>query len=158
MAEFFADYGLFLLKAVTIAGVLVFIIAAGAAASRRAGSHEGLEAESLNKKYRSRAAALKKVVLAKHDWKAQAKVNKARDKAAAKSRTRRPRTFVIDFKGDLKASAVQSLREEVSAILEVADGSDEVVVRLENYGGVVHEHGLGASQLARIRERTFRSR
>ncbi|MEX2125425.1 MAG: protease SohB [Woeseia sp.] len=152
MTEFFADYGLFLLKTVTIAGALVFVIAAAAAASRKVGSHDGLDVESLNKKYRSRAAALEKVVLAKHDWKAQAKANKARDKAAAKSRTRRPRTFVIDFKGDLKASAVQSLREEVSAILEVADEEDQVVVRLENYGGVVHEHGLGASQLARIRE------
>ena len=53
----------------------------------------------------------------------------------------------------MKASAVPSLREEVSAILEVAEEGDEVLVRLENYGGVVHEHGLAASQLVRIRER-----
>jgi serine protease SohB len=59
---------------------------------------------------------------------------------------------VIDFKGDLKASAVPSLREEVSAILDVATDSDDVIVRLENHGGVVHEHGLAASQLARIRD------
>lgn len=65
----------------------------------------------------------------------------------------RPRSFVIDFKGDLKASAVPSLREEVSAVLDVAGEHDEVIVRLENYGGVVHEHGLAASQLARIRDR-----
>jgi serine protease SohB len=155
MTEFFADYGLFLLKAITIVGALIFIIAAGAAASRKAGGREGLEVESLNKKYRSRAAALKKVVLDKRDWKAQAKADKARDKAAAKSGKRRPRTFVIDFKGDLKASAVQSLREEVSAVLEVAGEDDQVIIRLENHGGVVHEHGLGASQLARIRERNI---
>jgi len=48
---------------------------------------------------------------------------------------------------------VPSLREEVSAILEVATADDEVIVRLENHGGVVHEHGLAASQLARIRDR-----
>jgi serine protease SohB len=60
---------------------------------------------------------------------------------------------VIDFHGDLKASAVPSLREEVSAILDVATEQDEVMVRLENHGGVVHEHGLAASQLARIRDR-----
>jgi serine protease SohB len=58
---------------------------------------------------------------------------------------------VIDFKGDLKASAVPSLREEVSAILDVATADDEVIVRLENHGGVVHEHGLAASQLVRLR-------
>ncbi|MGB5354158.1 MAG: protease SohB, partial [Woeseia sp.] len=63
------------------------------------------------------------------------------------------RTFVIDFKGDLKASAVASLRKEVSAILAVANKDDEVIVKLENYGGVVHEHGLAASQLVRLRDR-----
>jgi serine protease SohB len=155
MTEFFSDYGLFLLKTATVAGALVFVIAAAAAASRRASSHEGLEIESLNKKFRSRAQTLQKAVLAKGRWKALAKADKARDKAASKSRSGRPRTFVIDFKGDLKASAVQSLREEVSAILEVAGEDDQVVVRLENYGGVVHEHGLGASQLARIRDRNI---
>jgi serine protease SohB len=45
------------------------------------------------------------------------------------------------------------LREEVTAILDVATADDEVIVRLENHGGVVHEHGLAASQLARIRDR-----
>ena len=152
MTEFFADYGLFLLKAITVAAALVFVIAAAAAASRKAASQEGLEVESLNKKYRSRAHVLQKAVLGKRHWKALAKADKARDKSAAKSRNGRPRAFVIDFKGDLKASAVQSLREEVSAILAVAGEEDQVVVRLENYGGVVHEHGLGASQLARIRD------
>ena len=78
---------------------------------------------------------------------------KQRDKAEAKSDEARPRGFVIDFKGDLKASAVPSLREEVSAILEVATADDQVVVRLDNHGGVVHEHGLAASQLVRIREK-----
>jgi serine protease SohB len=155
MTEFFADYGLFLLKVITVAGALVFVIAAAAAASRKAGSQERLEVESLNKKFRSRAQALQKAVLGKKRWKTLAKADKVRDKVAAKSRTGRPRTFVIDFKGDLKATAVQSLREEVSAILEVAGDDDQVVVRLENYGGVVHEHGLGASQLARIRDRNI---
>ena len=89
----------------------------------------------------------------KADWKAEAKAEKERDKAEAKSEEKRPRAFVIDFKGDLKASALPSLREEVSAVLEVATPDDRVIVRLENYGGVVHEHGLAASQLARIRDR-----
>ncbi|MEX2495715.1 MAG: protease SohB [Woeseia sp.] len=155
MTEFLAEYGLFLLKAVTIVGAVILIIGAGAAASRKASGRESLDVESINKKYRSRAAVVKKAVLGKRDWKAQAKADKAREKAKAKADEKRPRSFVIDFRGDLKASAVQSLREEVSAILEVADESDQVILRLENYGGVVHEHGLGASQLARIRDRNI---
>jgi serine protease SohB len=153
MTEFFADYGLFLLKTVTIVAAIVVIIGAAAAAGKKASHQEGLEIEDLNKKYKALANALKQAVMKKADWKKEAKAAKEHDKAEAKSDKSLPTAFVIDFKGDLKASAVPSLREEVSAILEVAGEDDQVVVRLENHGGVVHEHGLAASQLARIRER-----
>lgn len=59
--------------------------------------------------------------------------------------------FVLDFDGDIRASAVTSLRQEISAILTLARSEDEVVVRLESGGGVVHGYGLAASQLQRIR-------
>jgi serine protease SohB len=88
----------------------------------------------------------------KGERKKQAKQDKKQQKAEGKAPSR-PRSFVIDFKGDLKASEVSSLREEVSAVLDTATPEDEVIVRLENHGGIVHEHGLAASQLARIRDR-----
>ncbi len=153
MSAFLADYGLFLLKTITIVAAIVVIIAAAAAANRKAAQQEGLEVEHLNKKYQKMAAGLRKMVMRRDAWKAEAKEEKARQKAEAKSSTERPRSFVIDFKGDLKASAVASLREEVSAVLDVATDADQVIVRLDNHGGVVHEHGLAASQLVRIRER-----
>jgi len=153
MTEFFAEYGLFLLKAITIVAAIVVVIGAAAAAGKKASHQEGLEIESLNKKYQLLASALKQAVMKKADWKAEAKAEKERVKADAKSKEKRPRAFIIDFKGDLKASAVPSLREEVSAVLEVATTDDQIIVRLENYGGVVHEHGLAASQLVRIRDR-----
>ncbi len=152
MIEFLAEYGLFLLKVVTIVVATVVIIGVAASASRKA-SHEGLEVESLNKKYKALAQTLRNAVLKKGALKKEAKEEKRRQKAEEKDDVSRSRSFVIDFKGDLKASAVQSLREEVSAVLEVATTDDEVIVRLENHGGVVHEHGLAASQLARIRDR-----
>ena len=61
--------------------------------------------------------------------------------------------FVLSFNGDLQASAVENLREEVTAVLMVAKEGDEVVVKLESPGGVVHGYGLAASQLRRIRDR-----
>ena len=64
----------------------------------------------------------------------------------------RRRVFVLDFHGDLRAMAVTTLREEVTAVLAVAKPQDEVLVRLESPGGVVHGYGLAASQLARLRE------
>ena len=65
MTEFFAEYGLFLLKTVTIVVAIVVIIGAAAAASKKASQQEGLEVENLNSKYRSLAAALKQAVLRK---------------------------------------------------------------------------------------------
>jgi serine protease SohB len=148
--EFLSEYGLFLLKAMTIVIAIVIVMAAGAAAGRKA-TQDHLEVENLNKKYRKTAAALRSAVMKKDERKKQAKRDKKQQKAEEK-RGSRPRSFVIDFKGDLKASAVSSLREEVSAVLDVATPDDEVIVRLENPGGIVHEHGLAASQLARVRE------
>jgi len=152
MIEFLANYGLFLLKAITIVVAIAAVVIVLTSAGRK-GFHEGLEVEHLNERFTARAGALLGVVSGKAERKKAAKEKKRKDKADAKAGASQPRSFVIDFKGDLKASAVSSLREEVSAILDVATADDEVIVRLENPGGVVHEHGLAASQLARIRDR-----
>jgi serine protease SohB len=124
-----------------------------AASSQRKSTHESLEVENLNKKFRKLSDTLMKAVSTKDEQKKAAKERKKQDKAESKEPSGKPRSFVIDFKGDLKASKTASLREEVNAILDVATSDDEVIVRLENYGGIVHEHGFAASQLVRIRER-----
>ena len=62
------------------------------------------------------------------------------------------RVFVLNFEGDMVASAVDALRREITAVLGTAAQGDEVVVRVESGGGTVHGYGLGASQLARIRD------
>src|SRR5690606_30913019 len=71
----------------------------------------------------------------------------------AKDQPERKHVFVLDFDGDLQASAVEHLRKEITAVLSVATESDEVVVRLESGGGMVHSYGLAASQLARFKSR-----
>lgn len=65
----------------------------------------------------------------------------------------RPRLYVIDFEGDVQASRVEQLRREISALLTVVSREDEVLVRVESPGGLVHAYGLAAAQLARIRSR-----
>jgi serine protease SohB len=150
MSSFFAEYGLFLLKSATVVIAIAILVAVIAAAGRKS-SQEGLEVESLNKKYKAAAHTLRQALLGKAGQKKEARREKKRLKAESKAEHARPRSFVVDFKGDLKATAVAHLREEVSAILAVAAPEDQVVVRLENYGGIVHEHGLAASQLVRIR-------
>jgi serine protease SohB len=64
--------------------------------------------------------------------------------------TAKKRTFVLDFDGDVKASAVEFLRHEISAIISVAKVTDEIIMRLDSSGGMVHTYGLAASQLGRI--------
>ncbi|SNQ28928.1 protease SohB [Acinetobacter apis] len=77
------------------------------------------------------------------------KKNKERKKS-------KERVFVVDFKGDVQASAVTNLREEITLIIATATpGKDRVVVRLESPGGVVHGYGLAAVQLVRLRDAGF---
>ncbi|MEL6368955.1 MAG: protease SohB, partial [Pseudomonadota bacterium] len=106
----------------------------------------------LNARFRRVSDALKVAVLDSASAKALKKQRKAERKAEKGTPNERPRTFVLDFKGDIRASAVNALREEVSAILAVASPGDDVVVRMENPGGTVPDHGLGAAQLARLRD------
>lgn len=75
--------------------------------------------------------------------------------ARARKKTNQ-KIYVLDFKGDMAASAVESLREEITLILSTAKvGRDRVVVRLESPGGMVHGYGLAAAQLVRLREAGF---
>ncbi|WP_114800497.1 protease SohB [Moraxella canis] len=79
------------------------------------------------------------------------KLDKKREQSTDE-RTKQKSIYVLDFDGDIKASAVAHLREEISAIISVANQGDEVVVRLESGGGQVHAYGLAAAQLVRIKE------
>lgn len=86
----------------------------------------------------------------------QKQEKKEHKKAAKKSEETKRKIYVIDFEGDLKASAVESLRQEVSAILLVATMNDEVLLRLESPGGMVTGYGLAASQLMRLKEKSIK--
>jgi serine protease SohB len=155
VSEFLASYGLFLAELATFALVLVTIVVL-VAASRRRGHPEGLVVEHLNRQYEDIEDSLKLAIegKARHKKavKARHKERKREDKARDKAGSTKPRLFVLDFKGDLRASAAASLREEVSAVLRVAKAGEQVLVRLENSGGTVHEHGFAASQLTRLKQ------
>ena len=152
MLEIFLEYGLFLLKVITVL-ISVIVLISFIAASKKSNTSEGLEIENLNEKYKGLSDSLNKAVMEKDEWKKKQKSEKAIAKKNKKKKTRKPKAYILDFIGDIKASAVPSLREEVTAILDIAKRNDQIVLRLDNHGGVVHEHGLAASQLARIRQK-----
>jgi len=157
MVQFFLDYGLFLAKAVTVVAAVAAIVALIVGLSRKESPSGGLTVEKLNDKYRNLHRQLRHALLSRterrKEHKHDKKQRKLEDKAHHAGPGGRRRVFVLDFKGDIRATAVSSLREEISAILGVAGTTDEVVVRLENFGGAVHEHGLAASQLMRVRDK-----
>lgn len=108
---------------------------------------EELEIEDLNQRYKNFGLALKAEGLTKK----QAKALKKTEKKQKKKNDHPPsHIFVVDFDGDLKAQAVDQLREEVTAILSTCSSKDEILIRLESPGGVVHGYGLAAAQLQRI--------
>lgn len=149
-----SDYFLFVLKAVTVLVVLVVAVAAIARASRAGSGGESGEgrliARKLNDRLRQQGDAIRQAVFEKKALKAYHKSQKAEQKAEKTGN--KPRTWVLTFKGDIQASQVESLRREVTAVLEVAQKGEEVVVVLESPGGAVSGYGLAASQLARLRE------
>jgi len=133
--------------------LVVLIVRRGRALKPSRKGEIKLRVSSLNERYEEHCATLQAAVLGRKEYKAWAKEEDKKDKLAEKNPSVKPRVFVLDFSGDIQASQVESLREQVSAILEVRRAGDEVVVRLESPGGVVHSYGLAASQLERLRAR-----
>ncbi len=155
MVQLLLDYGLFLAKAVTVVAAVAAIVVLSVGFSRRSDHSGGLKVEKLNDKYRDLRLQLRHALLSKAERKKELKQEKKQRKLEdhADRTPGRRRVYVLDFKGDIRATAVPALREEISAILGVASKTDEVVLCLENFGGAVHEHGLAASQLKRLRDK-----
>lgn len=153
MGELVSEYALFVAQLVTIVAVLLFAFASVVSISRRGAHGEGIEVRHLNRQLEAHADVLRRAIHGKDGFKMLRKGRAKRRKKERRGSDEKPRVFVIDFKGDLRASGAASLRHEVSAVLAVASEKDRVLVRLENSGGTVHEHGFAASQLVRIKRR-----
>lgn len=151
--EWLAEYGLFLAKALTVLVAVFLILVTIASLKDRNKRSEGhLSVIRLNEQFARLAERLGQTVLDKSAFKVMQKARKLADKNRAKASTQRPRVFVLTFNGDIKASALENLRHEITAVLELATPEDEVVVRLDSGGGLVHAYGLAASQLTRVRD------
>ncbi len=156
--NFLSEYGMFLAKLSTVSLIFVIVIAAIIFIVIRAkGDNEHLTIKNINEKYEAMSFMLNSQILDKKSFKKYLKDQKKEHKQKEKeSSDERKKIFVLNFIGDIKASTVSSLREEITAILTVADKKDEVVIILESGGGTVHGYGLGASQLKRIRDKEIK--
>ncbi|MEE6030911.1 protease SohB [Avibacterium paragallinarum] len=164
-SELAMGYGLFILEILTvllvIAGIVAMIMAFKQKKSHQAGE---LVITDLSQEYEENTKRLAEFHFSEEALKQAEKVRKKEEKQKAKAEKekrkkgenpeneRKPHLFVLSFKGDISASETTALREEVSAIIAVAKPEDEVLLRLESPGGVVHGYGLAASQLARLKQ------
>ena len=176
--EFLIEYGMFLAKSATIVLAIVFVvgmIAANSGKGKKVGKKGRLRVTQINDHLEDMRNVLRESVMdadelktiekeEKKSQKAEAKAKKAIRKKQGKARTdssteednseaARKRVFVINFKGNMAADAVESLREEITAVLSLAGVGDEIILRLESPGGMVHAYGLASSQLLRIKNK-----
>jgi serine protease SohB len=165
--EFLLDYGLFLAKIVTLVVAVVVVISVifGNSQKGKDGSERGhLEITPLNKQFDELKEAMMLATVSDAGQKLEQKrlqKEKKKQLAADKKSLKRsdvsknkPRSkvFVLKFDGNISASAVTNLREEITAVLTHATSDDEIIVRLESGGGMVHSYGLASSQLDRIKK------
>ena len=149
--EILIEYGLFVLKAFTII-VLIFIPIFFLISSMRQPieKNKSLKIKNLTKRYQSMANSLKVLTMNKEEKKKLKKTLKKEKKASPK--TKKKPVYVLNFQGDIEASNVENLKEEISAILQSETKCEEIVLNLESAGGTVIGYGLAAAQLQRIRD------
>lgn len=138
--------------------VFIGIIALIAIKKKKTAQGIKIEVKKINDSFKENKIKLLTAILNETELKSLAKKEKDNAKAKKKAEkdnanTEKPkRIFLLDFNGDLAASAVTALREQISTIIQAARPCDEVIVRLESPGGMVHSYGLASSQLARLKE------
>lgn len=160
--EFLYEYGLFIAKAVTIV-VAILLVVGGVVGliSKQKHPKGNLEIDSISDRLDDIKDSVNHLICTKEELKKKNKEQKKADKAAkkeAKNKTdedAKGNLYVIDFDGSMDAHEVENLREEVTAIICIAKPKDEVLVRLESGGGVVHGYGLAASQLQRLKDKNI---
>ncbi|ACS85716.1 protease SohB [Musicola paradisiaca] len=165
--ELLSQYGLFLAKVVTLVVAIGALVVLTVGVTQRKRHRKGeLQVINLGEQYREMQQEMQSAAMSDAERKLLEKKQKKEEKESAKRDKKRakrgeekrfkPCLYVLDFNGSMDAGEVSSLREEISAVLAVARPEDEVLLRLESPGGVVHGYGLAASQLQRLRQKGIR--
>ena len=146
--EFLIDYAMFFAKVMTIVLILCLPLIAMMFLKKDSvpRDEKKLSVKRINDRLEALSLTIYKESLDPNAFKKKQKSikNQKRDNTKSKS-------YLINFDGDIKASAVTQLRDEITAILRVAREDDTVLLRLESAGGTLHGYGLAASQLERLK-------
>lgn len=164
-SEILVGYGIFILEVLTLILVIGGVVMVIFALKQQKSAEQGeLQIVDLAEQYQHNVEKLRDFQLTEAELKQVEKERKKADKEKAKADKEKikkgepvieekGKVYVLNFKGDISASETTALREEINAILAVANAEkDEVLLRLESPGGVVYGYGLAASQLARLKQ------
>lgn len=165
--NFILNYGLFLAKNITVLVTILTIMMFFTRILQRKKQEKGdFELTLLGKKYEDIKKNILFLKMTPYEKKIWHQKNKKKQKKEIINNKKKyiinkkmylekkiPTLYILNFKGDVHASAVSNLREEISAILTVAEKNDEVLLRLESSGGIVHGYGFAAFQLQRLRQK-----
>ncbi len=156
----FADWVQFSVSAAVVLLLITLVVLVLVLILKRSAKPEkgALTVEHLNSSWqKNEDKVFAKVLSEKEAEKRQKERNKTeKEKAKIKNPPERPRVFVIDFEGDISASRNSTLRDQITALIGVCRPSDEVVVRIESPGGMVHAYGLASSQMARLTQHNIK--
>jgi len=157
--HFLHEYLYFLAKtATTVVAILIILAGIIAIATKGKQKQSGtIKIKKINSHFNDLKDTIDNETLSKNDKKLIKKAKKSKDKESKNKKdksatTSKPRLFIIDFNGDTNATAASSLRKTITAILLSAKEQDEVLLRLQSPGGIVHSYGFASSQLQRLRQ------
>jgi len=151
MIDLLVAYGFFLLKVITVLLVILIpILMISSSTKHRKETDKGrIIVKNLSDKLEEIGVTLKS---AEMDPKAYKSFLKERNKKKKKEVKGKPKeiVYVLDFKGDIQASAVGKLKQEINAIIASQVKCKEVVIKVESGGGSAYAYGLCAAELKRL--------
>ena len=157
--ELLSEYGLFLLQTLTVVFAVLFLLAVSTKLSGSDDAKGSIRVTDLSKKYAEQKDYVATEIKTAFPGQKQSLLERTKQKFKKKSRPsvtdgelEKKLAVVLEFKGDMKASQVSALREEVSAVLAMDRTPDCVLIKLTSPGGLVHTYGLASSQLSRFKD------
>ena len=151
MLDLLVAYGFFLLKIITVLLVILIpILMISSSTKHRKETDKGrIIVKNLSDKLEEIGVTLKSAEMDPKAYKSFLKERNKKKKKEIKGKSKEI-VYVLDFKGDIQASAVGKLKQEINAIIASQVKCKEVVINVESGGGSAYAYGLCAAELKRL--------
>ena len=151
MIDLLLSYVFFLLKVVTVlVAILIPILVISNSKKNRIETDKGkIVVKNLSERIEEIGVSLRSATMSPKDYKSFLKERSKQKKKELKKKSKEI-VYVLDFKGDIQASGVDKLKQEINAILSSKVKCKEVVLKVESGGGSAYAYGLCAAELKRL--------